>query len=276
MIPAMRLPAPSSIPGFELAYEDLDSTPIPLRCFRFPGGLDNRDRAVICIPGMSASGLSFARFRPLASEYDFRLLSSPVEEYPGGARRAFADAVFSVVEQFKRPVLLGTSFGGLVAIDVASRATRDIRGLVLPAAFARNRVFPPPLRPLEKLLTRLQWLAKIVAPISTKFVGGFGLDREAAAELSRQAAEVSTENRRQRLKDVFETDLRAMLPALDIPSLVVYGSRDGLVARRDTLELAALLPLCEYHEIRGAYHVPYLSHADEFNGLLERFLERVF
>lgn len=271
-----RLPTPSRLPGFDLPYEDIDTSTIPLRCFHFPEGTDDPRRAVLCIPGMAASGLSFARLRPLARRYSFRLLSGPVDPYPGGSRKPFADAVIELVGEYERPVILGTSFGGLVAIDVAARSGPAIRGLALTAAFARNHAFPPPLRFMEVLLPRLQWVAGLVAPLTARFVGGVTMDRKAAAELGREAAETTAAERRRRLEEVFNTDLRGMLRSIEVRSIVIHGTRDRLVAKRDALELAALLPHTEYVEIKGAKHVPYLSHFEQFNRILEGFLDEVF
>lgn len=272
----MTLPAPSEEPGFSLPHIDLDTSTIPLRCFYFPEGSDDPARTVLCIPGMSASGLSFARLRPLSKSYRFLLLSAPVDRYEGGSRQAFASAVCELVQQYDRPVVLGTSFGGLVAIDVASRDSSVIRGLVLATAFARNHAFPPPLRLIEIILPRLQWLAKFIAPVTSRFSGGTTLDRVAARELAREAAETTAAERRSRLQEVFDSDLRGMLQSIDVPSLVIHGTRDLMASKRDSLELAALLPHSRYVEIRGAKHVPYLSHPVEFNRLLDGFLRTVF
>ncbi|MDX1583896.1 MAG: alpha/beta fold hydrolase [Thermoanaerobaculia bacterium] len=272
----MRLPDPSSIPEFDLPFNDIETPTIPLRVFRFPGGLEDPSRAVICVPGMAASGVSFARLFPLSDLYDFRLLSGPVEAYPGGSRVPFAGAVESILDRFENPVLLGTSFGGLVALETASRSMGRLRGLVLPAAFARNHAFPGPLRVIEKILPRLQFLARLTAPIAARFVGGLRLDRDAARELARQSSEVDPAERGRRLEEVFETDFRAVLPTIDLPSLVIHGSRDRLVSKRDALELAALLPRSDYREIVEAGHMPYVSHPRQFNALLEEFLTDVF
>ncbi len=67
-----------------------------------------------------------------------------------------------------------------------------------------------------------------------------------------------------------------MLPQISVPSIVIHGTRDGLVAKRDALELAALIPHCDYREINGSGHLPYLSHWEIFNSMLEPFLRQVF
>lgn len=272
----LRLPSPSSIPGFDLPHVDITTSALPLRCFVFPEGNEDPARTVLCIPGMAASGLSFARLRPLARDFRFLLLSGPVDPYPGGSRSAFAAAVCEVVDQNERPIILGTSFGSMVAIDAASHRCPSLSGLVLTAAFARNHAFPPPLRIMEKILPRLQWLAKVMAPLSARFVGGSGLDPRASAEVAREAAETSAGERKRRLVEVFDSDLRGMLPQITVPSIVIHGTKDSLVAKRDALELAALIPHCEYREISGAGHLPYLSHWETFNSMLEPFLRKAF
>lgn len=274
--PRHRMPTPSPFAGFDLPYEDLPTEPVPLRCFRFPGGISDASRALVCVHGMAASGLSFARLRPLASRYDLRLLSAPVEPWEGGSRLGFSQAVEQVVRSLDRPVVLGTSFGSMVTLDLAHRAQDVIRGLILPAAFARNHAFPALLRPVEKLLVEIQALAAPLASVSARLVGGIGLDREAAQELARESAEVVPAERKRRLREVFETDLRALLREIDLPVLVIHGTKDHLVSKRDAFELAARLRTSRFEVIDGAGHVPYVSHPDELIALAEPFLSEMF
>jgi pimeloyl-ACP methyl ester carboxylesterase len=269
---AIRLPDPSPYEEFKLPWEDVEAGSIALRCFRFPEGIVDRSRAVVCLPGMSAAGPSFARLRPLAGRFDLRLLSGPVDSYPGGSIRPFVAAVEEYLESLDRPVLLGTSFGGLLAIEVAHHLGKRLSGLILTAAFARNKAIPRWLLPLEKLLPVLQWAAPAVAPISARIVVGHS-DEEARLELVREALQISVSERRRRLREIFTTDIRAILPDVGVPALVIHGTRDHLASLADARELAKLLPLASYHEIEGAGHTPYLSHASEFNAIIEPFLE---
>ncbi len=272
----LRLPDPSPIDGFDLPYEDLETASIPLRCFRFHDGLIDSHRTVVCIPGMSATGQSFARFRPLAGEADFRLLSSPVDSYPGGSLEPFANAVAEVVRRFDRPVLLGTSFGSVVAIRVATSHSVDLSGLILTAGFARHSGLFHPLLPLARFLPRLEpigsAIAPLIAPLSARYVIGKSSDSEGRQELVREALMTSVEERASRLLAIAEVDLRDQLPAIRVPTLVIHGTADRLVPLQQGRELADLIPNAEYHEIDGAGHIPYISHPKEHNRIIEEFL----
>lgn len=272
---AVKLPDQSPYDEFRLPYDDVEAGTIVLRCFRFPESLVDASRAVVCLPGMSAAGPSFARLRPLAGEFDLRLLSGPVDSYPGGSIQPFVEAVVEYVGSLDRPVLLGTSFGGLLAIEVAHRLRNDLRGLILTAAFARNQAVPRWLLPLETLLPVFQWAAPAVAPLSARIVVGPS-DRVARLELIRQALQISVSERRRRLREIFTTDLRTMLPDIATPALVIHGTRDHLASLADARELAKLLPLASYHEIAGAGHTPYLSHPRELNAIVAPFLAEAF
>jgi pimeloyl-[acyl-carrier protein] methyl ester esterase len=67
------------------------------------------------------------------------------------------------------------------------------------------------------------------------------------------------------------TDLRAGLPALAMPSLWIAGRRDRLVMAK-ALELAAqAAPRSRYLRVDRAGHAPFLSHASEIAAAVERF-----
>ena len=112
------------------------------------------------------------------------------------------------------------------------------------------------------------WLAR------SRVVAGWSVDRAALRELTREAREVTPSERTRRLKDVFATDLRSAVETIRIPSLVVHGTADRLVTRKDARDLADRLPNSTYKEISGAGHMPYLSHPERFNALVGDFLEK--
>ena len=269
----MRLPSPQGVDEFQLEFEDVELGVMRVRCFRFADGVRDPENTVVCIHGMAASGVSFARLRPMAARYDFRFLSAPVDGYPGDSVGSFAEAVREYLGRFDRPVLMGTSWGGLVSLAAAHEASSTLSGLVLTGAFARNTIVPRSLAFTKRLLTAAQKVAPMAAPVSARFVGGFGIDRSALRELTREAREVTIRERTRRLRDVFASDLRKDAESIHVPSIVIHGTADRLVTTRDARELADCLPDSTYREIEGAGHTPYLSHPLIFNQLLSEFLE---
>jgi pimeloyl-ACP methyl ester carboxylesterase len=67
-------------------------------------------------------------------------------------------------------------------------------------------------------------------------------------------------------------DLLPDLKRLRIPSFTIHGSRDLLVPWRRARWTADALGGV-FSRLRGAGHLPYVTHAGEFNARLSRFLE---
>lgn len=69
------------------------------------------------------------------------------------------------------------------------------------------------------------------------------------------------------------TDLRADLPAITVPALVLHGSHDRLVPLAAARFLAERLPAARLVLIPSAGHAPFLSHADATWNVLQEFLQ---
>ena len=271
------VPRRGEIPaGFRLAYRDEEIDGLPLRRFVFDGGLVDPARAVVCIPGLAASGRSFARQEPLARRFDLRPLTGPLAmPYPGSPIGSLANVVGKYMEALERPVLLGTSFGSLVALQAAIRMGTSISGLVLVSALASGMMVPRRYAAFAGAMLAPRPLAWLAAPVAAYILGGPDLDEDARRELVRQSRLVSTQEMFRRVNAILSTDLMAHLPEIRVPVLLVHGTKDHVLPVRSARRMAELLPGGEYHEIRGAGHTPYLSHPAQFNELLEAFLDRV-
>jgi pimeloyl-[acyl-carrier protein] methyl ester esterase len=69
-----------------------------------------------------------------------------------------------------------------------------------------------------------------------------------------------------------EGDLRAALPLVKVPALVMAGQRDRIIRPAASRALAAALPKAHYVEVAGAAHAPFLSHPVQFAQQLTGFL----
>jgi pimeloyl-ACP methyl ester carboxylesterase len=245
------------------------------RAFHFRSGVAGRRHAVVCLAGMGANGRSFTRQEPLGTRWPFVLLNTPNEtpadvdpiEYAADAVEAYLDR-----ERFERPILLASSFGGAVAARVALRRPDRLGALVMADAVVSRRQIPLAFPGFINLLNAPDWLARLVSPAAVQIMGGFHLDPPARDEIVREARVFATRELKRRLAALLRVDLLPDLERLRVPSLCIHGSRDLLVPWRrgrwlaDALEGVFVL-------IRGAGHLPYLTHAAEFNARLSRFLE---
>lgn len=72
-----------------------------------------------------------------------------------------------------------------------------------------------------------------------------------------------------------ESDLRAALPELSVPSLWISGHRDRLVAPAAMQAAAAMTPGSRYLDISGGGHAPFLGHADRVADEVRGFMATV-
>ncbi len=68
-------------------------------------------------------------------------------------------------------------------------------------------------------------------------------------------------------------DLRALLPSIAQPALVLHGTHDAVTPCAAGEALSAALPDARFHKIDGAGHAPFLSAPDVVAALLQAFFD---
>lgn len=178
-------------------------------------------------------------------------------------------------------VWIGWSLGGMAAMAAAHAAPSAVRKLVLIGTtprFVAGGDWPHGLAPqvFGQFAADLErdWRATLARFLSLQI----GTDDD-ARELLRALrtrmfarGEPSLPALRRGLDWLHDTDLRAQLAALDMPALVVHGSRDRLAPPAAGEYLAAQLPRAEFELIAGAGHAPFLSHSAQVAERVMAFL----
>jgi len=226
-----------------------------------------------------------------ALEREFRLIAI---DLPGHGRSDWdARAATAAAETYRvhetlaqltvRYALLGWSLGGQIALDLAAAMPAGIERLVLVGSTPRFLAGPgwrcgtaPRLH--ETLAKRLEsdrdkagaeFLALLARGSSPRTAARVRAKLREALRLQGSAKFEALVNGLARLAS---TDLRAALPLLRVPALVIAGRRDPIVRPAAGRALAAALPRARYAEFAGAAHAPFLSHPQKFAMLLRRFL----
>jgi pimeloyl-[acyl-carrier protein] methyl ester esterase len=175
---------------------------------------------------------------------------------------------------------LGWSLGGQVAM-AAALAGHDIRRLVLVATTPCFVAGP-------------DWPCGVPAEVLAGFAGSLARDHDKTVRdfLSLQLrgdARAASLLRTLRallaaspapdpaalaagLQILAATDLRAQLPALELPTLVLAGERDRLTPAEAGRRLAAGLPRGRFHAFADAAHAPFLTHGEDFSAAVAAFL----
>lgn len=192
---------------------------------------------------------------------------------------ALTDAVAATIDG--PATVLGWSMGALVALRLAQRYPQRVARLVLVGAsprFVASDDWPHAMA--ASTLARFgDELAVAYRLTLQRFlslqVQGSEDGRRTLAAL-RGALFARGEPAREALAaglDILAgTDLRAAVPTLDVPALVVAGQRDALTPPAAGAWLARTLPRARHVEIARAAHAPFLSHPAEFDAALQDFL----
>jgi pimeloyl-[acyl-carrier protein] methyl ester esterase len=182
----------------------------------------------------------------------------------------------------ERYSLIGWSFGGQFALDLAAAMPAAIENLVLVNASPRFLAAPGwPYGTAAVLLRRLEErLARDRGRAVDEFMSlqVRGMPPRTAARVLKKLRTVhrthgvghyeALTNGLERLKN---GDLRAALTQVRVPTLVIGGSHDRIIHPSASRALAALAG-GRYVEFKQAAHVPFLSHPKRFAQLVEEFV----
>lgn len=69
-----------------------------------------------------------------------------------------------------------------------------------------------------------------------------------------------------------EIDVRAVLPSVCVPTLVIHRGGDQLLKVEEGRLVAALIPGCKYVELDGVDHLPFVGNQEEILDEIEEFL----
>jgi pimeloyl-ACP methyl ester carboxylesterase len=193
----------------------------------------------------------------------------------------FADCLAGFIRALDlgRPHVGGLSWGGGLALELYRRHPDVPRSLVLASAYAG---WAGSLRP-EVVTERLQRAMREAELPPERWVPGYlpGLFTDAAsAEVVEEALAMMLEVRpagmRPMLQGFAEADLRAVLPSIQVPTLLLYGDAD----RRSPLEvvardLHARIPGSRLAVLPGVGHQSDMEAPERFNAEVRAFLRSV-
>ena len=207
-------------------------------------------------------------------------LSDPVAEAPTLEQRI--DDVRAVMEAAgsERAAFFGISEGGPMSVLFAAAHPDRVTALVLHGAMGRTTEAPdyPWASPAEALR---ESAAEFLAPywgresegINELFAPSLAGDPNAVALTARMERSAASPGMVQKIFEMFlDIDVRAVLPTIHVPTLVIHRRGDRVVNRRAGEELAAQIPGARYLELPGIDHLPWAGDAEAVLGEIEEFL----
>ncbi|HEX4821547.1 MAG TPA: adenylate/guanylate cyclase domain-containing protein [Acidimicrobiales bacterium] len=220
-------------------------------------------------------------------------LSDPIMRYRSIEERAEEiDAVMNAVG-FERPVLMGVSEGGPAAMLYAASHPERVQALVLTGTFpcvVFDSWADVDAAPSELHARAVEMLGEEFAPsaeqlarflpfaVAVRDEWGSGvalsnllpsLPRAQLGMLERMSA--SPGMARATGEALFRLDVRDILPAINVPTLVIHA-KDEAIPVECGRYLAARIPGAQLLEVQGADHAPWLTEPDVVLSSVEEFL----
>jgi pimeloyl-ACP methyl ester carboxylesterase len=207
-------------------------------------------------------------------------LSDPVTEVPTLEQRI--DDVRAVMDAAgsERAALFGISEGGPMSVLFAATHPARVTALVLHGAMGRTTEAPdyPWAAPAEALR---ESAAEFIAPywgqqaegMVELFAPSFADDPQAVESTARLQRSSASPAMIQQIFEMFlDIDVRAILPTIHVPTLVLHRRGDRAVNRGAGKELAAQIPDARYVELPGIDHLPWAGDSEAVLGEIEEFL----
>lgn len=214
--------------------------------------------------------------------------ASPMPAAPISIPR-YAETIAGVMDALEIPsaAIVGNSMGGEISAELAIGRPELVQRLVLvspagisTAAVAKRLPMIRRAHPVVHALTH--WLGANADQVVRRPRVREAALRTVAAQPQRIAPEFAAEQLRGMGKPGFlpaleaivshSQTLRERLPAIDCPTLVVWGDRDPVVPARDAEVFASQIPGARKVVWEQTGHVAMFERAAEFNALLEDFL----
>lgn len=170
-------------------------------------------------------------------------------------------------------VLIGSSYGGMLAIQMASRHPERFKALVLAGSSAKfadekDGTHPVIIKKLKKDLERnfeetmkscyKTFFSKTELQLAEQFVNDqIPPDKKTAIDM---------------LCELEGLDLREVLRDIAIPTLIIHGDKDEVCPVGAAEFLHRNIKGSRLNILKGAGHMPFYTRAGEFNKILEEFL----
>ncbi len=218
---------------------------------------------LVMIPALGCDGRLYAEIEPRLSDV-VKPVSIVVD------KDVMADCVQQVLEQAAENfIILGTSFGGRVALEVAFAAPQRIQGLVVIGAGAGVAADPSAgFRRAERL--RGAEFEKVVAEMAdmvSHLPGPRGnATRESFITMAHEMGGALMARQSEALAK--RVDLWPRLGEITCPSLMLWGREDQFSAAAEGLKLSTALLHGRYTEISECGHFPSLEAPEETADIL--------
>lgn len=193
---------------------------------------------------------------------------------------AYADFVEDQVSDLYSYVLVGDSFGAVIALALATRQPADLEALVISGGFAKNPVTNPLLKarikaarlfpgPLYRAITLRFHAASLASPHDGD--GQVPWSKEKSRELFRENTPYRSYVNR--AKAAFSADYTDRLDRIQVPTLILTPSHDELIGEDAAKLMLDGIPDAREVILENTGHMFRYSHPVTYARAIEDFIQ---
>jgi pimeloyl-ACP methyl ester esterase len=179
--------------------------------------------------------------------------------------------------------VVGWSMGSQLAIKASAQLKERISGLIIvggTSRFCNADDYPCGLSATEARGMAVRLKRDYAATSGQFFRSIFSAAETASLDLRDIAAKTTATIPRLRislaaLKELSDSDLRHLLPGMNLPVLLVHGAKDSICPASAAEFMAEHLPLAAIKIIPASGHAPFLTAAEMFNAEVTGFIRTV-
>jgi pimeloyl-ACP methyl ester carboxylesterase len=195
---------------------------------------------------------------------------------PPEGRYSHAGDVRAVLDALgiERAVIVGASFGGRVALDVAASEPDRVTGLVLAGAALPDHAWSDEVRAFGAAEDEAFDAGDLdrATEVNVEFWLPSASDEVRAAIREQQRNAFALQFGRDDEEELSTDDLPSRLSAIEVPALVLVGDLDHADFHAIADRLARELPRARRETIPDAGHLPSLEQPEAFDALVLPFL----
>lgn len=178
----------------------------------------------------------------------------------------------------ERPHVVGNSFGGTLALQLAAQRPDIVRSLVLAGTYAGWSGSFPPHVVAQRLSQSLPDLELPAERVVAKWLPGFVTQlapKVVVDELSAIVSDFNPRGMRVMINALADADLRDALPHVKAPALLIWGEQDVRSPLSVAQDLHSAVAGSRLLVIEKAGHLSHLEAPDRFNSEVRSFIKSV-
>ena len=182
-------------------------------------------------------------------------------------------------EKVENFVLVGHSFGGMIALTYYSLFPEKVKAMVLMGTIYENPLKHAPflkhlhLTPFTKFILKFILKNERIRKKHFPYVDFSKFKNHSDFFYWLKGAKVTPLNSKLAcLEEMIEFNQKKVLPKINVPTLIIEGSRDSRTPLKDVTEMAKKIKNSQLGIIKGATHDPNIRRPKKVDKIISKFL----